>query len=56
MGCTGLDAHSGLTGPVVKGAGWEATRGWDPVTGLGTPDLEALVVAADIWDLLGKGR
>ena len=26
VGFTGLDAHSSLMGPVVKGNGWEATR------------------------------
>ena len=46
IGCIGLDAHFGLKGPVVRG--WEATTGWDPVTGLDTPNLEALVVAAEV--------
>lgn len=36
-GCTGIDQYSGLPGPKVIGAGWNATKGWDPVTGLGTP-------------------
>ncbi|KAK6330452.1 vesicle formation at the endoplasmic reticulum [Orbilia brochopaga] len=26
----------------ISGAGWKATTGWDPVTGLGTPDFSAL--------------
>ena len=43
INCTWLDAHSGLTGLVVRG--WEATKGSDPVTGLGNRDLEVLVVA-----------
>lgn len=56
VGCTGLDAQSSLMGPVVKGNGWEATREWNPVTGLGTPDLEALIVSAEFQDLVGEER
>ncbi|KAF3931078.1 Aorsin [Dactylellina cionopaga] len=26
----------------ISGAGWKATTGWDPVTGLGTPDFSVL--------------
>ncbi|KAH9899046.1 tripeptidyl-peptidase [Xylariomycetidae sp. FL2044] len=29
-----------------RGARWNATEGWDPVTGLGTPDFAALLAAA----------
>ena len=32
-GCTGMDATSGLPTPIVPGASWNATEGWDPVTG-----------------------
>ncbi|POS70558.1 tripeptidyl-peptidase 1 precursor [Diaporthe helianthi] len=42
-GCKGSavseDAHSHL----VPGAGWEAAKGWDPVTGLGTPNLPKMM-------------
>ncbi|OAX83371.1 hypothetical protein ACJ72_02262 [Emergomyces africanus] len=41
-GCTGMARSSGLLTPYVPGAGWNATVGWDPVTGLGTPDFAAL--------------
>ncbi|KAH8647912.1 peptidase S8/S53 domain-containing protein [Xylariales sp. PMI_506] len=41
-GCTGTTLHTGLAGKYVEGAGWAAVQGWDPVTGLGTPDLQSL--------------
>ncbi|KAM5473106.1 vesicle formation at the endoplasmic reticulum [Microsporum audouinii] len=41
-GCTGTDQYSHLPTPYVPGASWNATRGWDPVTGLGTPNFETL--------------
>ncbi|KGQ00788.1 hypothetical protein PAAG_12548 [Paracoccidioides lutzii Pb01] len=41
-GCTGKSTASGLSAPHTPGAGWNATVGWDPVTGLGTPDFGAL--------------
>ncbi|PGH11694.1 hypothetical protein AJ79_04717 [Helicocarpus griseus UAMH5409] len=41
-GCKGTSRSSGLPTPHVPGAGWNATVGWDPVTGLGTPDFAAL--------------
>ncbi|EFR03502.1 aorsin [Nannizzia gypsea CBS 118893] len=41
-GCTGTDIYSHLPTPYVPGASWNATKGWDPVTGLGTPDFEKL--------------
>ncbi|KAJ5594972.1 uncharacterized protein N7459_001180 [Penicillium hispanicum] len=50
-GCTGIDPQSGeaVNGSlVIPGAHWNATKGWDPVTGLGTPnfqDLKALVLS-----------
>lgn len=38
--------HGGSTGCQDQGImpppGWQATRGWDPVTGLGTPDFGRL--------------
>ncbi|KAI1650197.1 subtilisin-like protein [Daldinia loculata] len=42
-GCTGRDIYSGLPAPYVPGAGWNATKGWDPVTGLGTPLFDVLL-------------
>ncbi|KAI0838655.1 subtilisin-like protein [Hypoxylon sp. FL0890] len=42
-GCTGTDIYSGLPAPYVPGAGWNATKGWDPVTGLGTPLFDKLL-------------
>ncbi|KAF7186848.1 Tripeptidyl-peptidase SED2 [Pseudocercospora fuligena] len=41
-GCTG-EADTGLPAPVVPFASWNATVGWDPVTGLGTPDYPNLL-------------
>jgi tripeptidyl-peptidase-1 len=42
-GCTGRDIYSGLPAPFVPYASWNATDGWDPVTGYGTPDFEKLL-------------
>ncbi|KAF2745280.1 tripeptidyl-peptidase-like protein [Sporormia fimetaria CBS 119925] len=42
-GCSGRSIYSGLEAPYVPYASWNATEGWDPVTGLGTPDFEALL-------------
>jgi tripeptidyl-peptidase-1 len=45
LGCQGVDLQNGI---IVKGAGiipyatWNATVGWDPVTGLGTLDFMRL--------------
>ncbi|KAK4565465.1 hypothetical protein LTR86_004082 [Recurvomyces mirabilis] len=45
VGCAGVDLQNGL---VIQGAGiipyasWNATVGWDPVTGLGTPNFQNL--------------
>ena len=44
-GCTGIDPQSdqAVNGSlVIKGAHWNATVGWDPVTGLGTPNFQQL--------------
>ncbi|KAL6709341.1 Tripeptidyl-peptidase sed2 [Coniothyrium glycines] len=45
-GCTGRDIYSGLPTPFVPNASWNATDGWDPVTGYGTPDFEKLLSIA----------
>ncbi|KAF2850132.1 tripeptidyl-peptidase-like protein [Plenodomus tracheiphilus IPT5] len=42
-GCTGRSIYSGLPAPYVPYASWNATVGWDPVTGHGTPDFEKLL-------------
>ncbi|KAF1989544.1 tripeptidyl peptidase SED3 [Aulographum hederae CBS 113979] len=42
-GCTGTDIYSGLPAPYVPYASWNATKGWDPVTGLGTPVFKKLL-------------
>lgn len=50
-GSTGCDGHSRFHGPpngspVVPFASWNATSGWDPVTGLGTPNFQRLLEMA----------
>ncbi|KAJ6155508.1 hypothetical protein N7470_006074 [Penicillium chermesinum] len=44
-GCGGIDPQSDQEVPgalVIPGAHWNATVGWDPVTGLGTPNFQKL--------------
>ncbi|KLJ05472.1 hypothetical protein EMPG_11051 [Blastomyces silverae] len=41
-GCTGMSSQTGLDATYIPGAGWDATAGWDPVTGLGTPNFALL--------------
>ncbi|KAF3390198.1 Tripeptidyl-peptidase sed4 [Penicillium rolfsii] len=44
-GCGGIDPQSDEPVPgslIIPGAHWNATEGWDPVTGLGTPDFQKL--------------
>jgi tripeptidyl-peptidase-1 len=44
-GCGGIDPQtdSAVSGSlVIPGAHWNATEGWDPVTGLGTPNFQKL--------------
>ncbi|RMZ85330.1 hypothetical protein DV737_g786, partial [Chaetothyriales sp. CBS 132003] len=45
-GCQGFSDISGLSGKFVAYAGWNATVGWDPVTGLGTPNFPKLAEAS----------
>ncbi|KAJ5152693.1 Peptidase S8/S53 subtilisin/kexin/sedolisin [Penicillium canariense] len=47
-GCDGNGRFSGPAngGPVVPYASWNATAGWDPVTGLGTPNFESMLMVA----------
>jgi tripeptidyl-peptidase-1 len=46
IGCNGYNTQSGGREPAGSGivpyARWNATQGWDPVTGYGTPDFQAL--------------
>ncbi|KAJ8060713.1 hypothetical protein OCU04_011018 [Sclerotinia nivalis] len=45
VGCNGVNGQTGAKipgGAVIPYATWNATKGWDPVTGLGTPDFEKL--------------
>ncbi|PBP20067.1 subtilisin-like protein [Diplocarpon rosae] len=45
VGCNGVNAQTGGRipgGGIVPYASWNATEGWDPVTGLGTPDFHKL--------------
>lgn len=49
VGCTGIDGQTGqaiVGASVIPYASWNATKGWDPVTGLGTPDFSALLELA----------
>ena len=42
VGCAGVDLQNGILIPKgghIKYASWNATVGWDPVTGLGTPNF-----------------
>ncbi|KAJ5344275.1 Peptidase S8/S53 [Penicillium brevicompactum] len=43
-GCNGAARFNGPQNgsPVVPYASWNSTEGWDPVTGLGTPNFEAM--------------
>ncbi|KAI0427330.1 peptidase S8/S53 domain-containing protein [Xylaria sp. FL1042] len=47
-GCDGMARfHGGPNGsPVIPYASWNATAGWDPVSGLGTPNFPKLLKAA----------
>lgn len=44
VGCDGRNRFGGTPNgsPVVPFASWNATTGWDPVSGLGTPDFAKL--------------
>ncbi|KAL8840880.1 MAG: hypothetical protein Q9170_001144 [Blastenia crenularia] len=48
-GCTGVNAQTGATIPgasIIPYASWNATVGWDPVTGLGVPNFAKLLSLA----------
>lgn len=40
-GCHG-SSQTGISTPYVPYASWNATEGWDPVSGLGTPSFQIL--------------
>ncbi|KAI9889333.1 MAG: vesicle formation at the endoplasmic reticulum [Vezdaea aestivalis] len=42
-GCANASSFSGLPAPVVPFASWNATQGWDPATGLGSPNFGMLL-------------
>ena len=49
IGCNGVSTQSGQPVPgasIIPFATWNATAGWDPVTGLGTPNFEKLKALA----------
>ena len=47
IGCTANDLNiSGVVSPLIPFASWNATPGWDPVTGWGTPNFEKLLELA----------
>ena len=49
VGCNGVNGQTGAPvngGGVIPYATWNATKGWDPVTGLGVPDFQALLKAS----------
>jgi len=50
-GCNGFGRFNiGANGsPVIPGAAWNATEGWDAVTGLGTPDFGKLLALSTPW-------
>ncbi|KUJ18956.1 subtilisin-like protein [Mollisia scopiformis] len=52
VGCNGVNGQTGapiVGGGVILWASWNATVGWDPVTGLGTPDFGKLVELVLAW-------
>jgi tripeptidyl-peptidase-1 len=52
LGCTGVDLQNGIVipkGGKIPYASWNATIGWDPVTGLGTPNFMKLKELALSW-------
>ncbi|KAL6905075.1 peptidase S8/S53 domain-containing protein, partial [Trichoderma evansii] len=42
IGCQG-ESLSGLPSPVIPNASWSAVKGWDPVTGWGTPLFDKMM-------------
>ncbi|KAK4871151.1 hypothetical protein LT330_000388 [Penicillium expansum] len=53
-GSTGCDGNGrfsgpGNGGPSIPGASWNATKGWDPVSGLGSPNFAAMRKLANAY-------
>ncbi|CAD6592610.1 MAG: hypothetical protein ASARMPREDX12_006921 [Alectoria sarmentosa] len=49
VGCNGINGQTGAPvpgGSIIPFASWNATQGWDPVTGLGVPNFEKLLALA----------
>ena len=49
VGCNGINGQTGQPVPgasIIPFASWNSTVGWDPVTGLGTPNFMKLKMAA----------
>ncbi|KAF1808285.1 subtilisin-like protein [Eremomyces bilateralis CBS 781.70] len=49
VGCTGINPQLGIFyngSSIIPSASWNATKGWDPVTGLGVPDFQKMLAAA----------
>lgn len=48
VGCNGINGQTGgsVEGGIIPFASWNATPGWDPVTGLGVPNFEGLKALA----------
>jgi tripeptidyl-peptidase-1 len=42
-GCSGRSIYSSSTTPYVRDASWKAVKGWDAVTGLGTPRFDKML-------------
>ncbi|KAF2477048.1 tripeptidyl-peptidase-like protein [Lindgomyces ingoldianus] len=53
-GCVGRSIYSGLAAPYVPYASWNATEGWDPVTGYGTPDFGKLLKISESGTYSGR--
>ena len=43
LGCLGQKAYTGAGSAKIPWASWNATIGWDPVTGLGTPNFRRMM-------------
>jgi tripeptidyl-peptidase-1 len=53
-GCTGRSIYSGRESSFVPYASWNATEGWDPVTGYGTPDFGKLLQISEAGTYGGR--
>lgn len=53
-GCLGISHATGLRTPFVPFASWNATKGWDPVSGYGTPDFPKLLRLTQGYQAAGQ--